>query len=373
MASYSVVSASHSGEILVPLVGLLTLDTLWTEKVNSLVLSAFLYTTSSCVLGHREIQALEVSCDYEKNGCKWIGTVGTLDKHKALCGYAKVPCPKECWCNDLLKKELDFHLRNECLNRDYSCEHCGMKDTYCVIHSHYSECEKKMVLCSNAPLCHVFIERGKVASHLRESCDYTEVYCKYASIGCEEKRLRMHMKQHEENSELHLTMALDKIVELNKFTLSPEKKQRSITFKLNGFSLKTGPHRFQPFFTSPSGYKINFFVYHNGEGTHLSLFFEVLHGPYDDALEWPLKANFTVELLNQLADCNHCVRNFKFDEDKDYCNPGGQGYGYDKFIPLSKLSCDEIENTHYLKDDVLYFRVTVDIIHQKPWLDHTHT
>ncbi len=41
MASYSVVSASHSGEMLVPLVGLLTLDTLWTEKVNRLVLSAF--------------------------------------------------------------------------------------------------------------------------------------------------------------------------------------------------------------------------------------------------------------------------------------------------------------------------------------------
>ncbi len=298
--------------------------------------------------------------------------MGTLDKHKALCGYAEVPCPKECWYNDLLKKELDFHLRNECPNRDYSCEHCGMKDTYYVICSHYSKCEKKMVLCSNAPLCRVFIERGKLASHLRESCDYTEVYCKYASIGCEEKRLRKDMKQHEENSELHLTMALDKIVELNKFTLSPEKKQRSITFKLNGFSLKTGPHHFQPFFTSPSGYKISFYVHPNGEGTHLSLFFKVLHGPYDDTLEWPLKANFTVEILNQLADCNHYEGTVKFDDDEDYCNPGGN-FGYHGFIPLSKLSCDEVKNIHYLKDDVLYFRVTANIILQKPWLDHTHT
>ncbi len=83
-------------------------------------------------------------------------------------------------------------------------------------------------------------------------------------------------------------MALDKIIELNKFILSPEKKQRSITFKLNGFSLKTGPHHFQSFFISPSGYKISFFVYPNREGTHLSLFFEVLHGPCEDTLEWPL-------------------------------------------------------------------------------------
>ncbi len=90
-----------------------------------------------------------MSCDYEENGCEWIGTVETLDKHKVLCSYAEVPCPKECGCNDLLKKELDFHLRNECPNRDYSCEHCRMKDTYSVIRSHFSKCEKMMVLCSN--------------------------------------------------------------------------------------------------------------------------------------------------------------------------------------------------------------------------------
>ncbi len=313
-----------------------------------------------------------MSCDYEENGCKWTGTVETLDKHEALCGYAEVPCPKECGC-DFLKKELNFHLHNICLNREYSCDHCGMKGKFWFIFaSHDGECEKKVISCSNE-LCHVYIERGKLASHLRESCDYTEVYCKYASIGCEEKGLRKDMKQHEKNSELHLTMALDKIVELNKFTLSPDKKQRSITFKLNGFSLKTGPHCFQPFFTSPCGYKINFFVYPNGEGTHLSLFLRVLPGPYDDTLEWPLTANFTVELLNQLADCNHYEVNINFDEDEDYCNPGGLGFGYDEFIPLSELSCDEVENTHYLKDDVLYFRVTYNIIHQKPWLNHTHT
>ncbi len=329
-----------------------------------------------CVSGYREIQVLEVYCDYQENGCDWVGTVETLEKHKAQCGFAKVPCPNDC-PEEVLKKELDNHLSSECIYRVCSCDHCGMKEKFWFIcASHDGECEKKVISCSNED-CSVLIERGKLASHLRESCDYTEVYCKYASISCEEKGLRKDMKQHEENSELHLTMALDKIVELNKFTLSPEKKQRSITFKLNGFSLKTGPHHFQPFFTSPSGYKISFYVYTggygDGKGTHLSLFIKVLHGPYDDTLDWPLKANFTVELLNQLADCNHHEGNIYFDEGEDYCNPGGPGFGYDDFIPLSKLSCDEVENAHYLKDNVLYFRVTTNIIHQKPWLDHTHT
>ncbi len=174
------------------------------------------------------------------------------------------------------------------------------------------------------------------------------------------------MKKHEENLERHFTMAIDKIVELSIFTLSDtDKKQRSITFKLNGYSLKTGHHFFQPFFTSPSGYKIRFFVYPKGdgagEGTHLSVFWEVLHGPYDDMLEWPFKVTFTVELLNQLADRDHYERSIEFDGSNDHCRAGGNGYGFIRFIELSKLSHNVRDNIQYLKDDSLYFRVTTSV------------
>lgn len=36
-----------------------------------------------------------------------------------------------------------------------------------------------------------------------------------------------------------------------------------------------------------------------GEGTHLSLFFAVMKGPYDALLQWPFQQRVTMTLLNQ--------------------------------------------------------------------------
>ena len=38
------------------------------------------------------------------------------------------------------------------------------------------------------------------------------------------------------------------------------------------------------------------------------------------------------------------------------------------FIPHSALAHDPVKNTQYLKDDTLYFRVSVEVAEQKPWL-----
>lgn len=292
-------------------------------------------------------------CTHEDNGCDWKGTVGTLEDHVEQCGYAFISCPNDCKENgktslednfQLLKKDLEHHLSHVCPERKYSCAYCGMIETYKFItESHDEKCEKKIVDCINQG-CSVRIERGQIEFHARESCDYTEVYCKYASIGCEEKRLRMKMKPHEEDSDTHLIMALDKIVELNKialkvpikdtvervkvpikdtsrprhasykpykYTISNEtSKQSSVTFKLKGYSDKMksrSQHAFQPFLTSPSGYKMCLSVYpiFEAEASYMTVYLKVLHGPYDNVLEWPMKASFTIELLNQLDDHNH--------------------------------------------------------------------
>ena len=46
----------------------------------------------------------------------------------------------------------------------------------------------------------------------------------------------------------------------------------------------------------------------SGKGTHLSLFVSLLKGEYDDQLQWPLNANFTVQLLNWSGDNDHRER-----------------------------------------------------------------
>ena len=38
------------------------------------------------------------------------------------------------------------------------------------------------------------------------------------------------------------------------------------------------------------------------------------------------------------------------------------------FIPHSALGHDPVKNTQYLKDDTLYFRVFVEVVDHKPWL-----
>ena len=132
-------------------------------------------------------------------------------------------------------------------------------------------------------------------------------------------------------------------------------------------------HESEPFFTS--GYKMCLDVYANGEGdgegSHLSVYLYILHGPHDDQLDWPLKGSFTIELLNQLEDKNHHRGTLDFHDDEDIFKPGGN-WGYDTFIEQSKLDFNSYRNTQFLKDNKLYIRVTQTTSDRKPWLDHTH-
>ena len=73
-------------------------------------------------------------------------------------------------------------------------------------------CANKLVPCLNTE-CTVTMEHGKFMEHI---CMFTEVACKYHNIGCNVRKVRMHMKQHEEEDDkAHLHLALEKIVKLD--------------------------------------------------------------------------------------------------------------------------------------------------------------
>ena len=297
-------------------------------------------------------------CDNIERGCDWEGTVETLENHVTRCDFTMVPCPNGCnsRLSYLLRKDLSNHLASQCLEREYCCEECGIIDKYRVISGpHELKCLKKIVVCPNSG-CGASLQRGLVQGHIQQSCDYSEVYCKYASIGCEEKIIRKEIIEHENNAEHHLPIALNKITELN---IMMAKKASSgswfgsfreggqqTTFKLAKYSEKEAcslKYCFEPFFTSPAGYKICFFIYLNGGskeiGTHISVFIKILHGPYDEQLEWPFCGVFKVELLNQLADCNHHSMIIEIDE-ADNQQPGESGLGFNEFIEQSELTFD---------------------------------
>ena len=72
-----------------------------------------------------------------------------------------------------------------------------------------------------------------------------------------------------------------------------------------------------PFYTSKQGYKMCARVYLNGDGlgkgTHLSLFFVVMRGPYDALLPWPFEQKVTLVLLNQTQGKRNIIDQFRPD------------------------------------------------------------
>ena len=320
-------------------------------------------------------------CVSMERGCRWTGTIGTLDNHIATCQFALVPCPNKCEDEKgagelhLMRKDLDDHLKTKCPKRAYECQHCGEKETYASItEDHDKLCDKKLVPCSNKGSgCPLSMERGKTKQHVRSVCDYTEVACAYESLGCGVRMLRKDLEKHKrEAREKHMDLALD--------TVSSREEQRKtlsegevIVFKLPGYaSKKEKNERFYstPFYTSPGGYRMRTNVdangYGAGEGTHITVATEILVGRYDDQLHWPFLGTVTYELLNQLTDDKHHSRVTVY-----YARNNmqvGSNQGQIKFLPHSSLSHDPATNTQYLLDDTLYFRVSVKVDNNRPWL-----
>ena len=169
-------------------------------------------------------------CENVGRGCYWEGSVGKLDDHVTKCEFTLVPCPNKCEVEgddlQLIRKVLDDHLKTKCPNRDYECKDCGEKGTYASItEEHDQVCANKLVPCLNT-WCTVTMESWKFMEHI---CMFTEVACKYHNIGCNVRKVRMHMKQHEEEDDkAHLHLALEKIVKLDSMVSLSQSENASL-------------------------------------------------------------------------------------------------------------------------------------------------
>ncbi len=143
---------------------------MYTKEVSLLIANEVksIYSVCMCV-GEREIKELGVRCTSRVRGCPWTGTIGTLDTHLATCGYLLVTCPNKCEDDknggqtQLMRKDLEEHVKSRCLERPFECPHCGEKVTYASITvEHDKVCEKKMVACPNKESgCQSSVERGR--------------------------------------------------------------------------------------------------------------------------------------------------------------------------------------------------------------------
>ena len=129
-----------------------------------------------------------------------------------------------------------------------------------------------------------------------------------------------------------------------------------------------------PFYSTTNGYKLQLRVdangFASGKDTHLSLGVHLMKGENDKSLKWPLNSEITVALLNWREDNGHVETilhhyNLPIEDrtrvlDGDTA-PASQVTG--QFISHMELPYNANNNTEYLHNDTLCFRVSKVIIH----------
>ncbi|KAI6652328.1 TNF receptor-associated factor 5 [Oopsacas minuta] len=121
-----------------------------------------------------------------------------------------------------------------------------------------------------------------------------------------------------------------------------------------------------PFYTSPSGYRVCVSVALNGfgpgEDTHIGLGLFMMRGKNDPYLSWPFAGSRKYILLNYIPGGKHYHWQNSDSGDKAFQRPmeerGETGHGCPQFISHEEL-LHETEEVQYLKDDTLIIRIIV--------------
>ena len=222
----------------------------------------------------------------------------------------------------------------------------------------------------SVPSARISTTQDKLAAHMSVECPMMMVACKFKSIGCDVKMERSKMPSHEADNSHHLHLALNAVTQLKESTRFREQtlgsKYDTITFAVSEYEKKKkqGLVSLSPsFYTSPNGYHMRVQV---NVGTHVSAYVSLLDGDYDGSLKWPFVGGVRFSLLNQLQDQNHRMVLANITPVKNMRKGGETRWGQTKFISHSELAHNSVKNTQYLKEDTLYFRVSVEV--DKPWL-----
>ena len=129
-----------------------------------------------------------------------------------------------------------------------------------------------------------------------------------------------------------------------------------------------------PFYSTKNGYKLQLNVdangFASGKDTHLSVGVRLMKGEYDETLNWPLNSEITIQLLNWREDKGHvemiikhynasiAARTRVIDE-----GTAAGSVVKPQVVPHKELEYNADNNTEYLHNDTLCFRVSKVIIH----------
>ena len=175
----------------------------------------------------QRLGGLRVYCSMKRRGCGWCGTLEQLDTHLNPdldnCQYVDTSCPFNCK-QTLPKNKMEQHVAEECVQRDYGCQHCAFKATYeVVVDTHWPECVYLPLPCPN--LCGVTCERGLMEDHMAK-CRLEEVACEFTDVGCDTKLRREEKEEHiRQNAHKHLTITAAAAVKMKEQLLQKIEEQ----------------------------------------------------------------------------------------------------------------------------------------------------
>jgi len=95
-----------------------------------------------------------------------------------------------------------------------------------------------------------------------------------------------------------------------------------------------------------------------GKNSHLSIFFVVMRGEFDALLHWPFKQRVSFVLINQ-AGAEHVTDSFRPDPTSTSFKKPTTNMNIASGCPLF-LRLDLLQPNGFLKDDTLFFKITVE-------------
>ena len=345
------------------------------------------------------------------HGCSWVGlTRREQQNHNRTCQLKVVKC-SECQLKITLLQKKEH--RKTCPYVNYTCVYCGVKGQFTMITGgHLSRCKGLRGTTRTNPPATSATPEGTLAtdsgSTTTQSSDATPgevAVCPYAQIGCLASVKPEELEEHKAKCvKDHLDLAMQVVHSLQ---VAMERMQQQIsqgsspknlpptfltpprTFQLTQYGQKCQDHEqwFSPaFYSGVGGYQMCLRIDASGDGdgrdTHTSVFLCVMKGEYDDHLVWPFYGKVTIDLLNQLEDCNHYTKVISFSENTPQAccervretERSRTGFGFSMFVSHRRLELDSEANIHYLKDDCLFIRVRSVTVSStnRPWLMPTN-
>lgn len=334
----------------------------------------------------RMVKNLTVTCSNHKSGCKWTGELRNLSSHLSStstsgCEHQVIPCPRKCGEN-VLRSQLTKHSNEDCINRKVECKFCQIIGYYkIIIGSHYNECPKVKIPCPNN--CAISsLMRSELQEHIKR-CPLQMVPCEYANAGCNQRVARKDIEIHKVTGmSQHLNLVNKKLSQLLEHVECKD-HIAPIVMKMANFTKQetwSGPC----FYTHSNGYKLqlkvsvkhpssnvfSIFGVHNNPGC-LSVSIVPIEGPFDDQLNWPMRARVSIRLLNQVQNSQHHSVTFQIERQRHETTP----HCVEPFLNSSiKLTGQAGTQVQFLVNDALYFQVLVELLgvcQPKPWLNPT--